>query len=136
MKNKFSERLIKAMDIRNLKPADLSKLTGIDKSAISCYRNGKYRAGQYNLYLLSEALNVEPAWLMGSNIVPMEPSEMKAHSFDDANEYLLEVLNINDFETAMVQRYRKADSKIKKAIDTLLGLDEMFTEEQIGEENE
>ena len=73
---------------------------------------------------------------MGSNIVPMEPSEMKAHSFDDANEYLLEVLNINDFETAMVQRYRKADSKIKKAIDTLLGLDEMFTEEQIGEENE
>ena len=47
MKNAdFSERLVEAMKIRRMSAADLSRLTGIDKSAISRYRSGAYKPNQ------------------------------------------------------------------------------------------
>lgn len=55
MKNAdFSERLIEAMKIRRMSAADLSRLTGIDKSAISRYRSGAYKPNQINTYILAQ----------------------------------------------------------------------------------
>ncbi len=72
-KNIFSERLQEAMDIRDMSQAELVKLTGITKGAISSYINGTYTAKQNNSYKLALALRVDPAWLMGKD-VPMEKS--------------------------------------------------------------
>lgn len=67
----FSNRLNEAIRIRNIKPIELSEKTGIDKSKISSYMNGRYKAKQKGVYLLAKALNVSEAWLMGLD-VPME----------------------------------------------------------------
>lgn len=67
----FSNRLNKAILLRNIKPIELSKKTGIDKSKISSYMSGRYKAKQDGIYLLAEALNVSEAWLMGLD-VPMD----------------------------------------------------------------
>lgn len=67
----FSERLVFAMSKRNMKQADLVKKTGINKGALSSYINGRYEPKQNNIYLLSKALNVNEAWLMGYD-VPMD----------------------------------------------------------------
>lgn len=67
----FANRLQKAMSLRNMKQVDLVEKTHIDKSLISNYLKGKYKAKQDNLYLLAEVLNVSEAWLMGYN-VPIE----------------------------------------------------------------
>lgn len=67
----FSNRLKTAMRIRNIKATELSSKTGIAKSSLSEYINGKYEAKQDGVYLLAKALNVNEAWLMGCN-VPME----------------------------------------------------------------
>lgn len=67
----FSNRLNEAIRIRNIKPIELSEKTGIDKSKISSYMNGRYKAKQKGIYLLARALNVSEAWLMGLD-VPME----------------------------------------------------------------
>lgn len=67
----FSNRLNTAMRIRNIKAAELSEKTGIAKSSLSEYINGKYEAKQDGVYLLARALNVNEAWLMGLD-VPME----------------------------------------------------------------
>lgn len=74
----FSNRLRTAMRIRNIKAAELSKKTGIAKSSLSEYINGKYEAKQDGVYLLSKALNVNEAWLMGLD-VSMEriPDELR-----------------------------------------------------------
>lgn len=64
----FSKRLNEAIRIRNIKPIDLSEKTGIDKSKISSYMSGRYKAKQDGIYLLSKALNVSEAWLMGLNV--------------------------------------------------------------------
>ena len=135
MKNKFSERLVEAMDKRNLKPIDLARMTGIDKGAISCYCSGKYRAGQRNLYRLSEALHVDPAWLMGSDQVEMEPS----NNPHDEKKLMPGELSPNDIEKILLRRYRRASEKTKKAIDYILKLDEVgdiLIETEVREEYE
>lgn len=67
----FANRLNKAMRIRNIKITELSEKTGISKSSLSEYINGKYEAKQNGIYLISKALNISEAWLMGLD-VPME----------------------------------------------------------------
>lgn len=67
----FSNRLNTAMRIKNIKATELSSITGIAKSSLSEYINGKYEAKQDGVYLLAKALNVNEAWLMGCD-VPME----------------------------------------------------------------
>lgn len=67
----FSNRLNTAMRIRNIKPIELSEKTGIDKSKISSYMSGRYKAKQDGVYLLAQALSVNEAWLMGLD-VPMK----------------------------------------------------------------
>lgn len=67
----FANRLNTAMRIRNIKATELSEKTGIAKSSLSEYINGKYEAKQDGVYLLANALNVSEAWLMGLD-VPME----------------------------------------------------------------
>lgn len=64
----FSNRLNTAMRIRNLKPVELSEKTGIDKSKISSYMSGRYKAKQDGVYLLAQALQVNEAWLMGLDV--------------------------------------------------------------------
>lgn len=76
MVDNFSNRLNEAIRIRNIKPIELSVKTGIDKSKISSYMSGRYKAKQDGVYLLAEALNVSEAWLMGLD-VPMNKNTNK-----------------------------------------------------------
>ena len=84
----FSNRLCKAIKIRNIKPSELSEETGIDKSKLSSYMSGRYKAKQDGIYLLSNVLDVDPAWLMGYN-VPMERTNNSDFSINEAikNKY-------------------------------------------------
>ena len=66
-----SERIKEAMELRNIKQAELVEKTGINKGALSSYLSGRYRPKQGNLFLLARALNVNEAWLMGAD-VPMD----------------------------------------------------------------
>lgn len=65
MPDTFRNRLITAMEKREIKVAELSRLTGLSKPRISQYVNGTYEAKQQALYQLAKALNVSEAWLMG-----------------------------------------------------------------------
>lgn len=77
----FSNRLNTAMRIRNIKPVELSEKTGIDKSKISSYMSGRYKAKQDGIYLLAKALDVSETWLMGMD-VPMERIEVYADEWN------------------------------------------------------
>lgn len=61
----FSKRLQQAMDTINIKPAELSTITGIAKSSISEYLSGTYEPKQKNIYRMASALKVQPSFLMG-----------------------------------------------------------------------
>jgi transcriptional regulator with XRE-family HTH domain len=65
------DRIKRGLKIRGMRQADLCQLTKIPKSAISQYISGAFEPKQDRIYLISKALNVSEAWLMGYD-VPME----------------------------------------------------------------
>lgn len=70
----FARRLSEALECRQLKAADLSRLTGVSEGTISCYINGKYEAKQTRVRVFAKALDVDPVWLMGYD-VPMKATD-------------------------------------------------------------
>ena len=65
-----SDRIREGMRMARMKQVDLVKKTGIPKSTMSRYVNGKFRPKQDALALIAEALNVDEGWLMGFNVPP------------------------------------------------------------------
>ena len=63
-----SERLKEGLRARGMKQSDLCKATKIPKSAMSQYLGGIYEPKQDRIYLISQALNVSEAWLMGYDV--------------------------------------------------------------------
>ena len=63
---------------------ELVEVTGISKSAISQYLSGAFVPKQKNTYKLADALNVDPAWLMGREV----NMEKKERIFDVFNFYV------------------------------------------------
>lgn len=68
----FKDRLLEALEIRNMKQIDLSAKTGIGKSSISQWLSGRNEPNNINIRKLSIALDVSPAWLMGYEDVEMD----------------------------------------------------------------
>ena len=71
-----AQRLRKALSIRNMTQSELCRRTKIATSAMSEYLRGLYDPKQDKIYIMSEALNVDPVWLMGFD-VPMEKEDKK-----------------------------------------------------------
>ena len=64
----FANRLNIAIKLNNIKPIALARQTGISKTNISFYMSGKYEAKQDGIKLLSDALHINPVWLMGYDV--------------------------------------------------------------------
>lgn len=64
----FKNRLVYAMDCRNIKQTDLCRITRIPKSAISQYISGSFKPKADRTYILAKALDVNEAWLMGYDV--------------------------------------------------------------------
>lgn len=94
-KSAFMDRLKKAMTIRGLTQKDLVDRTGFSKSRISQYVNGTYEAKQDGVYMLSKALNVNEAWLMGYDC-PMDrcSPELKATETAEADPVLSQIIHL------------------------------------------
>ena len=88
------QRITKALSIRNMKQTELCRITEIPKSSLSLYLSGAYEPKQDRIYLISKALNVSEAWLMGYD-VPMERNDIQKK-----NDQLVELINLlrRDYE--------------------------------------
>ena len=82
----FANRLQKALDKNNMKPIELANKTGLDKSLISNYLSGKYKAKQDKLTVIAKVLNVNEVWLMGYDVPCDYNYEGGFH--DDETDYL------------------------------------------------
>lgn len=64
MENEFGQRLRHVLTDKKMTASELSKLSGVGKSDISNYLNGRYLPKQDKVYMLAKALEVDPGWLM------------------------------------------------------------------------
>lgn len=101
--NKTSERLQLAMKIKGVTQADLRRLTGINKGAISCYVSGKYIPKQNGINLLSNALQVDPLWLLGYDTY-MEKVGVEAKEKDAEFDLLItQFRNLKDKQKELIK---------------------------------
>ena len=84
-KDSCAARLKEALSIRKMTQAELCQKTNIPKSALSEYLKGLYDPKQDRVLILSEALDVDPVWLMGYD-VPMEKAHKKISPHDRLTE--------------------------------------------------
>lgn len=66
-----AQRIREGLALRDMTQADLCRITGIGKSAMSQYVNGGLVPRQDRTLFIAKALNVSEPWLMGFD-VPME----------------------------------------------------------------
>lgn len=78
----FKDRLNEALELRDMKPSELARISGVNEGAISQYRKGAYKANQYSLKKIAKALNVSIAWLMGSDVPFSDYIETNAANVD------------------------------------------------------
>ena len=104
--NDFQKRLRKAIEDKGITASELSRLSGVGKSDISNYINGVYVAKQDKVYLLANALGVDPGWLMTG----VEPDLS-----DIIDEKSIE-------EQILLEKWNQTDEAIKAAVRKLLDM--------------
>lgn len=84
------ERLEEMMKELNIIPADIVRKTGINKSTLSNYINGKRNAVQDQLSKIADAYGIDPAWLMGYDVhmkMPVSIDDYDSERVKRAIEY-------------------------------------------------
>lgn len=110
----FANRLKKALVINNMTQAELSKKTKLDKSLISHYLAGTYKAKQDNLTILADILNVSEPWLMGYDVSYNGGEDDK---LDGLFYKYKDILTTDDIETIkfiIEKRKREIDKQLKE----------------------
>lgn len=104
MRAEFKDRLQEAMKIRGISAATLAKRTGMNRSSVSRYLSGEYDPSRSSIFLMADALNVDPGWLMGGDI---------------DTDY---ALHLSDDEVLLIETYRKADDMEQRLVKCALGM--------------
>lgn len=77
LKSTLKDRLRQALLEADMKPIELSEKTGIPKSMISYYLNGKTKPKADRIYNICKVLNVSEAWLLGYDVPKNKTAEQK-----------------------------------------------------------
>jgi len=126
-----AQRIREAMEDLGMTQQELADKSQIGKSSISHYVNGSNEPGNKSAYALAQALNVNPAWLMGLDA----PKELKSRP-----GYSIQVETVSG-ETIVVEfkdnvipgtekdiieaidlykKYKKAIPQVQDAVEALL----------------
>ena len=109
-----SARIRKALSIRKMTQTELCTRAKISKSSLSEYLSGKHEPMQDKVFMLAQALDVDPVWLWGYD-VPMEkqaqPETKKVPHTED---------ELSAGEKLMLQLFRQIpEDKQPEALDLL-----------------
>ena len=94
-KKELKDRLSEGLALRGMRATDLAEKTGINKTTISYYMNGKTVPRSSKLYLIAQALNVSEAWLLGYNVPAERSTESKRN--DQLAKLIVRMRTDSDF---------------------------------------
>lgn len=77
IKTELKDRLREAMEMRGMRAVDLVERTGIPKGTISYYLSGKTEPKADRLYIISQVLDINEAWLLGYDVPMARPEARK-----------------------------------------------------------
>ena len=108
-------RLKEAMELKGFRQVDLVKKTQINKALISRYLSNQVEPQTDNIYLMAQALNVNPAWLMGLN-VPMQKPEATTANLKDVNTKIVAEIVMNPRVMSYVEKLTELPDLDKELI--------------------
>ena len=111
----LKDRLQMALDMRNMKAADLCQKTGIPKGAVSYYLSGKSEPKADRLYIICKALDVAEAWMLGYD-VPIEKTPKQKNN-DAIADIVVKLRTDEDFLLAVKKIYSFDSEKVKSFIN-------------------
>lgn len=120
----IANRIREGLELRNLTQQELCDKTGISKGQLSSYINGRYEPRQDNIYLISKALDVSPAWLMGYDVIKHSSVKIPLVGQIAGGTPILAEENIEDYFTIDSRVHAdfclrvKGDSMIDEGINT------------------
>lgn len=127
MPDTFQNRLKQALEIREMKPSELAELSGLSKSRISQWVNGKFKPMGDGLYKIAGILHVSESWLMG-NDVPMEVDRQTLQKKYEACKLIEQCYGSKAYE--LIEQFAKLDEadqdKVKYGVELLLA-DEKYS---------
>ncbi len=88
-KESYATRMAQALLYSNMTQTELSRKTGIPKSAISQYIAGTFEPKQDRVEIIAKVLDVSEAWLMGYD-VPKERNNTASQEFSEQTSGLTE----------------------------------------------
>ena len=110
-------RIRKALSIRNMTQSELCRRTKIATSAMSEYIKGLYDPKQDKIYIMAQALDVDPVWLMGFD-VPMEKEDKKNLPQEDGSLTEGEKVMLNLFREIPEDQQQVVLAMIRAALCT------------------
>lgn len=113
----FQQRLIEAMEAKDISAAELSRLSGVNEGAISQYRKGAYKAGQRTLDKLAAVLNVSPGWLMGE---PEQEEEQPEYYFNKETAALAQQIHDDPDLRVLMDASRKLSPDELRAVIAII----------------
>lgn len=131
MPDTFQNRLKQALEIREMKPSELAELSGLSKSRISQWVNGKFKPMGDGLYKIAGILHVSESWLMG-NDVPMEVDRKALQKKYEACKLIEQCYGSKAYE--LVEQFIKLDDidqiKVTERVNTLLEDEKYFIKKE------
>lgn len=113
----LKDRLQMALDMRNMKAADLCQKTGIPKGAISYYLSGKSEPKADRLYIICKALDVAEAWMLGYDVAIEKTSKQKNN--DAIADIVVKLRTDEDFLNAVKRLYDFDSDKLRSFISLI-----------------
>lgn len=115
MNNEFQYRLLKSIAEKGISAAELSRISGVNKVAISNYINGVYVPKQDKCYLLAKALGVDPGWLMTGEEPTVLGKEQIPVVIPDSEKFrqIMENMSVSDYEMVM-DAFARTERKMRE----------------------
>lgn len=119
-------RIAELIDFLGVNQTEFCQKTGLQKSALSNYLNGDREPRQDQISKITDAYNINPAWIMGYD-VPMEWDEPE--TFDTPEEFEAHwnaigggrhPIELSNDEYTLVVNYRAASKEDKSAAMRIL----------------
>lgn len=121
-KTELKDRLVEGLRIRGMRATDLSEKTGINKTTISYYINGKTVPRSSKLYLIAQALDVSEAWLLGYD-VPIQRSDAQKKN-DQLAKLIVRMRTDADFYETVAALADLSETKYQSVKQILSALNE------------
>lgn len=99
-KANLHDRLNEAIEAAGMRPVDLCEKTGIPKSMLSYYLNGKTKPKADRLHIIAKALDVSEAWLLGYDVPKFRTEDQKKN--DQLAKLIVKMRTDSDFYNTVV----------------------------------